>query len=145
MKAVFATVVLLAASQFAAADPEAEIKYRQAVMESVGGHMSAMAAILRNRIRFDDLEIHAGAMADLADVVPHIFPEGSGDGETEALTDIWEEPGAFRERVDAFVSAARGMSDAAATGEMGEIGPAIDKLGQACKGCHDNFREEHDH
>lgn len=145
MRAVLATLILLLASPLALADAEAEIKYRQGVMGAVGGHMSAMVAILRNQIHFDDFQTHADAMANLADVVPHVFPKGSGDGETEALADIWDEPEAFQERVDDFVKAARALGDAAQTGEMSEIAPAIDTLGQACKGCHDNFREEHDH
>ncbi|MBD3647221.1 MAG: cytochrome c, partial [Pseudomonadales bacterium] len=94
---------------------------------------------------FDYFALHADAIADLAEVVPHCFPEGSGEGKTEALPVIWEEPEAFKQTMDDFVSAARGISEAAATGEMSEIGPAIDKLGQACKGCHDDYREEHDH
>lgn len=145
MRAVFAIAILLLASQSSFADAEGEIKYRQGVMGAVGGHMSAMAAILRNQVHFDQFRLHADAMADLADVVPHVFPEGSGDGKTEALPEIWEEPEDFESRLDDFVKAARGISAAAETGEMSEIGPAIDALGKSCKGCHDNYREEHDH
>ena len=32
------------------------------------------------------------------------------------------------------------MAEAADSGEMSAIGPAIKKLGGSCKGCHDNFR-----
>lgn len=145
MRAVLAIATLLLASQPGFADAEGEIKYRQGVMDAVGGHMSAMAAILRNQVYFDNFQLHANAMADLAEVVPHVFPEGSGDGKTEALPEIWEEPEDFQVRVDDFVKAARNMAAAAETGEMGEIAPAIDTLGKSCKGCHDNFREEHDH
>ena len=92
----------------------------------------------------DNLKLHAGAMADLASIVPNVFPEGSGEGKTEALPAIWEKPAEFEEAVETFVSAAKDLSNAANSGDMGAVGSGIQNLGQACKGCHDNFREEHD-
>lgn len=138
-------IVLLAVlltSQFALADGEAEMNYRQGVMKSVGGHMASMGAILRGRVHFDDFKSHAGAMKELATIVPHVFPEGSGGAKSEALPAIWEDKEGFKAAMDKFVEAANGISDAAESGEMGQIGPAIQALGQACKGCHDNYREE---
>lgn len=145
MRVILAIGILLLAVQSVYADAEGEIKYRQGVMSSVGGHMSAMAAILRNQVHLEDLKLHANAMADLADVAPNVFPEGSGDGKTDALPEIWQQPEDFQQRMDDFVEAARAMAAAAETGEMNKIGPAIDSLGKSCKGCHDNYREEHDH
>ena len=84
-------------------------------------------------------------MADLAEIVPHVFPEGSGVHQSEALPAIWEQPDEFKEAVENFVKAAKGIATAAEGGDMSEIGPAMKSLGQACKGCHDNFREENDH
>ncbi|MBD3647285.1 MAG: cytochrome c, partial [Pseudomonadales bacterium] len=80
MRAVLTTFLLLLASPLVQANPEGEIKYRQGVMGAVGGHMSSMVAILRGQVHFDDFALHADAMADLAEVVPHCFPEGSGEG-----------------------------------------------------------------
>ncbi|MCB1691884.1 MAG: cytochrome c [Pseudomonadales bacterium] len=139
----FLSAMLVANMAFA--DGDAEIKYRQAVMKAVGGHMASMGAILRGRTHLGDLDVHANAMAELAQIVPTVFPEGSGDGKTEALPAIWEKADDFKKHVDEYVKAANDMADAANSGEMGRIGPAIQALGQSCKGCHDNFREEHDH
>lgn len=144
MRVILAIGILLSAAQWVYADAEGEIKYRQGVMGAVGGHMSSMAAILRNQVHLEDLTLHADAMADLAYVVPNVFPEGSGDGKTEALPEIWQQPEDFQQRMDDFVEASRAMAAAAKTGEMSEIGPAIDSLGKSCKGCHDNYREEHE-
>ena len=68
------------------------------------------------------------------------FHSGSGDGKTEALPAIWENPEDFAERLDAFREAANGLRAAAETG--GDMAAAIQQLGQACKGCHDNYREK---
>lgn len=141
---IIVSLVLIALSSVAFADAKGELNYRQGVMKAVGGQMSSMAAILRGRVHMDNLKLHASAMADLASIVPNVFPEGSGEGKTEALPAIWEKPAEFKEAIETFVSAVRGFSSAADSGDMSRLGSGIQKLGQACKGCHDNFRAEHD-
>ncbi len=92
-------LVLVTVSSAAFADAKGERSYRQGVMKAVGGQMSSMAAILRGGVHMDNLKLHAGAMADLASIVPNVFPEGSGEGKTEALPAIWEKPAEFKEAV----------------------------------------------
>jgi len=129
-------------TQMSYGDTKGEIKYRKSVMEAVGGHMGAMAAILRNQVHSDELAFHADAMAKLSKLVPNIFPEGSGEGKTEAKAEIWQDPEAFKAAMDKFVTAANGMSEVAASGDMKRIGPAIKALGGSCKGCHDDFQDD---
>ncbi len=145
MRSVTVALMLALFGHGVFADGEAEYKYREGVMRTVGGHMSSMVAILRGRVHMDDLAFHARGMADMARIVPRVFPEGSGVAKSEALPDIWEKPDEFRQAVDRFVKAANGMSEAAGSGDMSAIGPAIDALGKSCKNCHDHFREEEDH
>ncbi len=145
MKLIVGVIITMLVCPVVFADGEAEFKYRQGVMRTVGGHMSSLAAILRGQVYGDNLGFHATGMADLAKIVPTIFPEGSGVSKSEALPDIWENPDDFKAAVDEFVKAANGIAAAADDGDMSAIGPAMKSLGQACKGCHDNFREEHDH
>ena len=92
----------------------------------------------------ENLAVHSKGMADLAKIVPNVFPEGSGVAKSEALPEIWENPGDFKAAIDKFVEAANNISAAANDGDAAAIGPAMNALGQSCKGCHDNFREEHD-
>jgi len=80
----------------ALAQEEGAIKHRQAVMKAVGGHMGAMAAILKKQVPFTkDLGVHASAMAELAKIAVRIFPEGSDFGDTRAKEDIWAKPKEF--------------------------------------------------
>jgi cytochrome c556 len=144
MRFIFLTAILLT-SQLALADAEAEVNYRQGVMKSVGGHMASMGAILKGRVHFEDFASHASAMAELATIVPNVFPAGSGTGKTEALPAIWEKSGEFQAAMDEFVRAANNIAEVAGAGNPRALGPAIQELGQACKGCHDNFREQHEH
>jgi len=134
--------VCLGLGQFALADGEVEVQYRQAVMKSIGGHMASMATILKNQVHMEDLVLHARGLAGLADIAPEIFPEGSNTGKSKALPAVWDNPEAFSEAMQRMVDAAEGMASAAATEDMSEIGPAIQALGGSCKGCHDDFQAE---
>ena len=144
MKKITITLILFIFCQFTFADAENEIKYRQGVMGVVGGHMNSIVAILRGGVHAGDLKMHAQGMANISSIVPTVFPEGSGDGKTEALAVIWEKPDAFKKAMDKYVAAAKGMAKAANSGDMQAVGPAIKELGGSCKGCHDDFREAHD-
>ena len=145
MQKVVLVLVMVFFSQCSLADAAGEIKYRQGVMGVVGGHMSSMVAILRGRVHQGDLKLHASGMADIAEIVPNVFPKGSGDGKTEALPAIWKKPEAFQSAMDEFTDAAKGLNMVLESNNMDRLGDAMKKLGGACKGCHDDFREEHDH
>lgn len=125
---------------FAQADAESDIAYRKAVMTVVGGHMKSMGTILKGGIHADQLAYHANGMRDVSILAPDLFPAGSGDGKTDALPEIWSQPEDFNAAMDRYLTAANGMAEAAATGEMQQIGPAMQKLGQSCKGCHDDYK-----
>jgi cytochrome c556 len=135
-----AGAVILAGAALTAAADEAAIEYRQAVYESIGGHMSAMSAILKQEVPYgDDLAIHARGIADLAPLALHIFPEGSGEGKTKALPAIWEDPETFASRRQDFIDAATALG-AVADADMGTFMPAFRTLGGTCKACHDDFK-----
>lgn len=140
MKKGWLVVMLAALSASAWADGEAEYKYREGIMKSAGGHMSSMVAILRGRVHFDNLAIHARGMADVAGIMPTVFPEGSRVSDTESSPEIWSGREGFDAAMDQFVAAANQMAGAAESGGMGEVGPAMQALGKSCKGCHDNYR-----
>ena len=143
-KSILAATVALTAMAFTLpAMADGEIKYRQAVMKSVGGHMSAIAGIIKkgtaNRA---NLATHAQGMADLAGIASTIFPEGSDFGETQALPAIWEKPEDFKKAMKMFEDAAAAFNMAAKSDDMAQIGPAFGALGKTCKNCHENFREK---
>ena len=80
---------------------EGDAKYREHVMEAVGGHMQAMVDILKQEVSHSDhLLLHADAMADLGKIALTLFPQGSEGG--DALPAIWEQPKEFQEKLQAF-------------------------------------------
>lgn len=128
--------MLLASAAFA---DQGTADYRHHTMEAIGGHLEAALDILKQKVPHQaHMALHANALADLAGIADTLFVEGSQGG--SALPAIWEQPEAFAERLKAFQDAAAGFRQAA--NEGGDIGAAFQDLGQACKGCHDDFVEE---
>ena len=137
MKALLGTFILLA-SVGASAD-EGAADYRHYTMEAIGGHLSAVVEIFQGKVAHQaHLAPHANAIADMAAIAHTLFPEGSIGGNAKAA--IWEQPETFAERMQAFQEAAPAFRDAVVGG--GDIGGAFQTLGQACKGCHDDFKDE---
>ena len=133
-------LLLGSAALIASANPEGEARYRQGVMTSVGGHMTAISLIMRRGIHRDSLKFHADALAALAKKSQSIYPEGSDVGRSEALPAIWEKPDAFRKATQRFIDASEAFAEAADSGDQGAVGQALRGLGGSCKGCHDDFR-----
>lgn len=131
-----ATLALLALPLGAS---EGAMEYRQHTMAAVGGHTTALFDILTGKVEHTGhLAAHAESLKAMSGLAGTLFPEGSEGG--DALPAIWEDAEDFAERLSAFEAAAGNLSDVVAAG--GEVMPAAMQLGQACKGCHDNYRAE---
>lgn len=142
MRNPFATVALSTCLvAIAVSASEGEVNYRQHTMSAVRGHMQAIVDIVRGDVpHMDHLATHARAMADLAEIAPKLFPESSKGG--DALDAIWKNPEDFADKLSAFKEATAAFKTAAESGDRGEIMGAFRGIGQACKGCHDDYRAE---
>jgi cytochrome c556 len=138
---VFLTILLLLTSHQVMAADEGAADYRHHTMEAVGGHMNAIADIVRQKVPHSShIAMHANALDDIAQISDVLFPAGS-EGH-DALPAIWENPEDFAEKLNAWKVSAAAFREAAATGAMENIGPALQNMGQTCKGCHDDYRAE---
>lgn len=145
---VLATVLVVGLSTPIAAEPSAEdaYQYRESIMTSLKGHAGAISMITRG-LAGDPSHIssHAQAIANLSTELSSIFPQGSNVEDSEALPAIWEEPEKFAEAVARAEEAMAALGAAASDSNVEAVGRAFHKVGEACKGCHESFREEHDH
>ena len=142
---VAAATLAVGVGAWAADQPADQIKYRQAVMRSVGGHMGAIGAIVKGEIsQPDHLSGHANAIADMAELAVDIFPPSSASGaETRAKPEIWADWDDFLEKAEAFRLAsanfARVVDDG---GDRAAIAAAFGDMGKSCGGCHRPYRAE---
>ncbi len=127
-------------------EAENQIKYRQAVMKAIGGHMGASALIVRGKISHrDQLKAHADGLLALSRDIPGLFPEGSDFGETEAKEILWERWDDFREASDKSKTSIENFVKAVETGSEDDVVAAFREVGKGCKGCHEDFRQKHEH
>lgn len=136
-----AAAACIIAGAAASAASEGAVDYRQHAMAAVGGHMQAIGDILRGRVAHGDhLPMHAAALAQLADIAPTLFPEGSEGGDAEDA--IWRQPDDFAAKLAEFREAAAALRAAAESADRDGIGAAAQRVGQSCKGCHDSYRAD---
>ncbi len=145
--AVFALVVTLGLSAQVMADTTAEdaMKYRQAIMTALRGHIGAASMTVRGLV--DDngqLAGHAAGLVSGTSELHNIFQEGSAVNDSEALPAIWDEPEKFSAAIKNSQEATVAFQKAVAGGDGEAIGAAFRTMGKACGGCHDDFRLDDD-
>lgn len=126
-----------------AAQPEDIIKYRRNVMKSQGGHMGAAADILRGKVEFgSDLTYHTEALAASLKTVSKLFPEGSDFGDTRAKSEVWKRRADFDKATREADKAGAAFLAAVKSNDKAAIAKSFGTLADACKGCHQDFREK---
>ncbi len=117
----------------------------ESIMTSLKGHAGAISMQTRG-LAGDPSHIssHAQAIANLGAELNSIFPERSNVEGSEALPIIWEEPEKFAEALARAEEAMAALGAAASGNDLEAIGRAFRNVGEACKGCHERYREEHD-
>ena len=135
--------LVLAPALAAAADDEAYIKYRQNVMKAQGGHIGGIVAIIKGQIPYtNQLVGHAEGLNDTAMMVGEAFSKETKGGETRAKAEIWTKSDEFKQKVKALEEATAAFLSAARSGGVDAAKAKIGAVGDACKGCHENFREK---
>ena len=139
---IAATVASVGFAGFAAADENA-IKYRQNHMKAMGAHFGAISAALKGEAgKPEHIAGHAAAVAGIGAIAGDLFPAGSGEGKTNALPAIWEQPGEFEKAWMALRDASANFAKVAAGGDMKATGAAMGAVGKSCGGCHKTFRKK---
>jgi len=121
------------------------IKDRHEAMEDVGDAMKKLGAIAKKEAPFDAgvVEKNAGIIAEALKKAADLFPEGSdkGDVETWAKPEIWSDYADFEEKLGTAEAEAVALQSVALETAFG---PALGKLGNACKACHKSYRRPKD-
>lgn len=147
--ATAATLVFVA--QPGLADPAQTIEERQQFMKDLGGQLGvAKKFVEEGEGTSDDVAAAARSIAERAERIPSLFPEGTGMDEVEIETgarpEIWEDPEDFAAKAEALREAALVFAESAANGaDRAEVGAGMATLGrEGCGACHRVYREDLD-
>ena len=124
------------------------IEYRQAVFKIVAGNFGPLAQSAQGKIELQPAAArkHAERLAAIADFTRDAFPEISREGsvKTKAKAEIWSDRAEFNKLLDDLGNATRVLANvtANAAAKPEDFKAAVGNVGNACKGCHDKFREK---
>jgi cytochrome c556 len=77
-----------------------------------------------------------------SDEILPLFPEGSLQHPSEALSEIWKDWPRFRKLTIELGTGLDELEKLLRDGQQTSYKPALKKISQTCSGCHDKFREE---
>lgn len=134
---LFALLSLFISSQLFAQEV---IEKRQKLMKG----NSAAAKAIKGAVETKDyatIETKAKDIMGNMDKVLDLFPKGSTSEKSRALPAIWDKWDEFSKNPGKVKKAASDLADAAKAKDE-KIGEKVKALGDACGGCHKNFRAE---
>jgi cytochrome c556 len=142
-----ATLALSAAAQNAGGGPspaERAIEYRKSLYTLVGGNWGPIGQVLQGRAEYNAAEVakRADRVAFLATMASEAFPAVSKDGDTKAKGEIWSDSAGFAKRIKEFEDSTAALATLVKTDKTNSAAfkTAAGRVGEACKGCHDNYR-----
>lgn len=121
----------------------AVVAYREAVMKSLSGHMKALGLIAAGQVGYAaHATLHASAIAEIARVLPELFPAGSGPDrvKTDALPAVWTDAAGFAAAAARLQSESGRLDAAARAGAPGSLRQPAANVGKACTACHEGYR-----
>ena len=145
--ALAAAVLAATASSLATAQqgpkPEAEIRYRQSVMNVIGRAMGPMGAMAQGKAPFNAAvaQKNSALVETMLGLPWDSFGPGTDKGApTRADLKVWKETAKFKQGAEAAQKAAANLAAVAKTGDEGKFKAAFGELGKACSSCHDDIQ-----
>lgn len=121
------------------------VKARMDEMKDMAASLKAIGEMVKGETAFDaDAAREAAAsIAGHSRRIEDLFPEGSDHEPSRAKPIVWKKRAQFAEAATSLVQAAGDLGGASAKG-VEALRPALAGVGQACKTCHETFREPED-
>ena len=118
---------------------------RHAAFEMSGVTMGAIKAGLDSDAELRTLGFPTGALADWAEILPAMFPAGTGldslPGETRAKAEIWSDRAGFEAKAADYAAATGRLRDAVTAGDSAAAATEWAAVRATCGSCHEAYRE----
>lgn len=134
-----------AGAAVAETDPDNAVKYRQAVLQTMGANLTGIAMNVRGEVAFPDaVAVHAALVAEASPLLLPSFEQntaGQGSAQTKAKDAIWDNWEEFAQMARDTEAAALELASIAESGDRSAIGRQLGAVGATCKACHDKYRD----
>lgn len=121
------------------------IKERMDGMEAIGQQVKVMVPMMKGTLPYDPEQVAKSATIienHSGETFTALFPEGSNEKPSEALSDIWDEWSKFTELANELNSKAANLKTVAENnGSEDDFKAALGQVMRTCKSCHSDFKE----
>jgi cytochrome c556 len=116
------------------------IQVRQAGMDLVAGTLGGVKAVVTANGDVKTLENPGKWIQRWGTVAPTLFVAGSDKGNTKAAPAIWTDMAGFQKAAATLSAAGGELATAAKAGDATAVAAAFKAIGDACAGCHKDYR-----
>ena len=127
---------------------EFAIKYRKSLYTTMYGNFAPLGAMVKGAVPYDAkvFTVKAERVAFLSVMAADAFPAESQSGApTAAKAEIWSNRAEFDKLMKNWQDKTAALAKVSRDGKMDAIKPAFGAVADACKACHDKFKEEEKH
>lgn len=125
-------------------DPDSPLGKRQALFKQMLKTSEDLGGMLRGRIVFDEARFVEGAakLDQLSREPWQHFPQVKDEGDSRAKDEVWQRQARFQELARALEAstAALVVATSAPPLKPDELAPPVQRVEDACKACHEEFR-----
>lgn len=125
--------------------PEDFVNYRNGVMTAIGWNFGPMVAMVKKEMPYDAAQfaLRAERVAFLATLPMEGFVPATKDVKSHAKPALWDNLEDFRSRMQDLETNTAALAAAAKDAQdLGAVVPAFAKVGDTCKGCHDEYEQD---
>lgn len=135
-----AVLVVVGAAAVAAVSDD-PINSRQNLMKNSGAAFGAAGRMVRGDTEFEPRAAHLAMRTMNSSIIGFVelLPEGSHEGDTRALPEIWENMDDFLSKAEALRVATQTAIDAEPE-DLDSFRPLFAQVGDACGACHEDYR-----
>jgi len=137
-------VAVFSSAAFAQAKPEVLVKQRKAAMTLMGKYFGPLGRMAQGKAAYnsDVIKRNTAYLAVLDQMPWDGFQASTRDVKSRALPAVFDQPEKFKEAQQKFRAAVDKLAAASKGVDEDAITAAMKGVGQACGGCHKNFREK---
>ena len=144
-KLILSTTALFAMSSTAFAqfqNADKAVEYRESVMTVMGTHFGRIGAVVKGDVPYnkDEVAKNAAIVSMMSTLPWQAFGPGMEGG--KAKSEVWSDNAKFKAAAEKLQLATANLNTAAQSGDLDNIKKAFGAAGQACKGCHDDFKKK---
>ncbi|MBF0587851.1 MAG: cytochrome c [Magnetococcales bacterium] len=123
-----------------------KVRYRKDLMKATAAHMGTLGCYMKGKCQLPPKVLkraaHGIALMGRLSIPAYKSPTPGATVKTTSNAKVWAEWNQFEKGLNTMVERAQALKRAAASGERGQMGPAMGMLGKTCKGCHETFRDK---